>query len=70
MDTSIVQHVFDYRDGRQVRTIIKDGEPWFVAKDVCEILGLSDVSKSLERLDDDEKGTNSIRTPVGVKRNE
>lgn len=31
------------------------GEPWFVAKDVCDILQLTDVSKSVERLDDDEK---------------
>jgi len=30
-------------------------DPWWVAKDVCEILGLSEVSKSVERLDNDEK---------------
>lgn len=59
-----LQKVFNYED-HQVRTVIKDGEPWFVAKDVCEILGLTDVSKSLERLDEDEKGTNIIRTHGG-----
>ena len=31
------------------------GEPLFVAKDVCDILGLSDVSMSLKKLDEDEK---------------
>ncbi|NLZ54563.1 MAG: hypothetical protein GX892_15765 [Thermoanaerobacteraceae bacterium] len=31
---------FDY-NSKQVRTIIKDGEPWFVAKDVCDILEIS-----------------------------
>ena len=25
----------------QVRTVIKDGEPWFVAKDVCDILEIN-----------------------------
>ena len=46
--------VFNY-GGKDIRTIVKDGEPWFVAKDVCEVLGLSDVSMSLTRLDEDEK---------------
>lgn len=31
------------------------GEPWFVAKDVCDILGHSNVSMALDRLDDDER---------------
>ena len=38
-----------------VRIIEQDGEPWFVAKDVCKILELSDVSMSVRTLDDDEK---------------
>ncbi len=53
----------------QVR-IVKDertGEPWFVAKDVCDCLGLTDVSKTVSLLDDDERGTNSIRTPGGLQ---
>lgn len=41
------------------------GALWFVAKDVCECLELTDVSKTISLLDDDEKGTNSIRTPGG-----
>lgn len=48
-----------------VRVVIKDGEPWFVAKDVCKSLELKDVSMSIARLDDDEKGTSSICTPGG-----
>ena len=31
-----------------------DGEPWFVAKDVCEVLGLVNVTEALRGLDDDE----------------
>ena len=45
--------LFNYNDNN-VRTVIKDGEPWFVAKDVCAILGLSDVSMAVCSLDDDE----------------
>jgi hypothetical protein len=45
--------------------IEKDGEPWFVAKDVCECLGLENSSRALSRLDDDEKGVTSINTPGG-----
>lgn len=38
-----------------VRAVEKDGEPWFVAKDVCDILGHTNVSIALQMLDDDEK---------------
>jgi prophage antirepressor-like protein len=46
--------VFDYQ-GRQVRTLIKGGEPWWVAKDVCDVLDIG--TEQLRRLDDDEKQT-------------
>jgi prophage antirepressor-like protein len=39
-----------------MRVIVKDGEPWFVAKDVAEILGYIQSSDLARRLDDDEKG--------------
>jgi len=59
-----LQKVFSY-NGAQVRTVMVNDEPWFVAKDVCDVLELEDVSKSVSRLDDDEKGTNSIPTLGG-----
>lgn len=41
---------------QSVRTVTDDqGEPWFVAADVCDVLGLENVSKALSRLDTDEK---------------
>lgn len=46
--------VFNYGES-EVRTIVKDDEVWFIAKDVCEVLELSDVSMSVKRLDEDEK---------------
>lgn len=45
--------VFNY-NGNEVRTIQKDGEPWWVLKDVCNVLDLSDTNKTAERLDVDE----------------
>lgn len=56
--------VFNY-NGNEVRTIQKDGEPWWVLKDVCEVLGLSSPHKVFDRLDEDEKGRNQIPTPGG-----
>ena len=49
----------------QVRTVDADGAVWFVAADVCDALGLDDTSKTCSRLDDDERGTNTVRTPSG-----
>lgn len=41
----------------------EDGEPWFVAKDVCKILSLQNVSDAVKNLDDDEKGVGKIYPP-------
>lgn len=57
-----LQKVFNYQE-RQVRTVLKDGEPWFVARDVCDILGLEQVSRAMDRLDDDERGLLKITHP-------
>jgi len=56
--------VFNY-NGAQLRTVVKDGEPWFVAKDVCDVLEHSNSRMALERLDEDEKGVSIIYTPGG-----
>ena len=56
---------FDF-EGRQVRiNTDAPGEPWFVAADVLSTISLD--RKALERLDDDEKGVNSIHTPGGIQ---
>ncbi|MBR0035808.1 MAG: phage antirepressor KilAC domain-containing protein [Synergistaceae bacterium] len=47
--------VFKYTEQHQIRTTVIDGEPWFVAKDICDVLGLADVTSALRTLDDDEK---------------
>ncbi|MFE9642386.1 phage antirepressor [Nocardiopsis alba] len=54
--------------GQQVRTIMRDAEVWFVAVDVCAVLGLAQPHRSLAALDDDEKGRHSMTTPGGEQR--
>ena len=46
--------IFENEQFGQIRTINKDGEPWFAIVDVCKALELSDTSKAAERLDGDE----------------
>lgn len=58
--------VFNYQS-HEVRTVELNGEPWFVLKDVCAVLGLGTVSKVADRLDADEKGMNQIHTPGGMQ---
>ena len=48
--------VFNYQD-REVRTVEINGEAWFIAKDICDILGLANSRKAVKSLDDDEKNT-------------
>lgn len=43
-----------------IRVQVINQEPWFVAKDVCDALGLTDTGKTVERLDDDEKLTRIV----------
>lgn len=45
---------FNY-NGSEVRTVQVDGETWWVLKDVCEILELSNPSRVAERLENDER---------------
>lgn len=49
----------------EVRTIEKDGEPWWVLSDVCKVLELNSPHKVADRLEEDEKGRNLIPTLGG-----
>lgn len=48
-------------ESHKIRTITMNGEPWFVAADVCSALKLSNPTKSVAALDDDEKALTSIQ---------
>ena len=51
--------IYRYEDC-DVRTVNRNGEPWFVAADVCRVLELGNPTMALERLDEDEKALISI----------
>lgn len=57
--------VFENAEFGTVRVSTQDGEPWFVAKDVCDVLGLDHTA--LRKLDADEKGRDSIPTLGGTQ---
>lgn len=57
--------VFERQEFGQVRVVDVNGEPWFVARDVCECLELTNTSQTLSYLDDDEKGITTNDTPGG-----
>lgn len=64
--TGTALDVFRYAD-REVRVIQRGGEPWFVAADVCAVLGISNPSSSIGRLDEDERGLHTVETPSGLQ---
>jgi prophage antirepressor-like protein len=56
--------VFEF-ESNQVRIITVEGEPWFVAKDLCDVLGISKHRDAISRLDDDERGSFKVDTLGG-----
>ena len=51
----------------EVRTVTRDGEPWFVAADVCRAFGIVNHRNIVARLDDDEKGVHDADTLGGTQ---
>jgi prophage antirepressor-like protein len=51
-----------------IRIVMKDDDPWFVASDVCAVLGLNNITMALKTLDDDEAALNiiEVRSENGV----
>ena len=59
--------LFDYQNYK-VRTVSIDGNIWFVAKDVCDVLGIVDQKQAISRLDtEDERGVYQIPTLKGLQ---
>ena len=48
-----LERIFHY-NAQPFRTVQSDGEAWFVAVDICKMLGLAQVSRAVGRLDEDE----------------
>ena len=59
--------VFTY-ENNNVRTVERDGEIWFVAQDVCDVLGLVNSRDAINALDNDEKMTVGISDSHSGKR--
>ena len=49
----------------EVRTVMRDDEPWFVAADVCRSLEITNPRAAMGRLDEDEHDKHLIDTPGG-----
>lgn len=61
--------IFKKPEFGEIRTIEKDGEPWFVGKDVAEVLGYSNTADAVQKhVDDDDKLTSQIAI-AGQNRN-
>jgi anti-repressor protein len=61
--------VFSY-EGSEIRTVQLGGEPWWVLKDICDALQLSNPSVIADRLDDDEKAKVEPKQYLGSRSNE
>lgn len=60
--------VFTFPETAQhVRSVMIDGEPWFAAKDACEVVGISKYRDALAQLDEDERVSAAMDTPGGVQ---
>lgn len=58
--------VFSNDEFGKVRTLMVNNEPWFVGKDVAEILGYKEASKAVrQHVDEDDKGGAILDTPGG-----
>lgn len=56
---------FENADFGRIRAVSENGEPWFVASDVSEVLGYRTAYDMTRNLFEDEKGTQIVRTPGG-----
>ena len=59
--------IFKNREFGEIRTVVIDGEPWFVGKDIAEVLGYSNSRKAiLDHVDDEDKMDGvTIRDAIG-----
>lgn len=56
---------FKHEQFGTIRGLLIDGEPWFVAADVCKALDISNTTDAIKRLDDDERARFNLGQPYG-----
>lgn len=57
--------IFSFESSCNIRAVMVDGNPWFVAADVCSAVGIKHSASAMRALDNDEKGVHSMHTPGG-----
>ncbi|WP_434252850.1 Bro-N domain-containing protein [Enterobacter hormaechei subsp. xiangfangensis] len=57
--------IFSFESSCNIRAVMVDGNPWFVAADVCSAIGIKHSASAMRALDNDEKGVHSMHTPGG-----
>ena len=68
METKTQITLFKNSDFGEIRTLNIDGEPWFVLKDVCYVLGISKHRDVASRLDSDERESVKLDTLGGQQK--
>ena len=58
--------IFNY-EANEIRTVLKDGEPWFVARDVCNVLEVGNTTDAVARLEEDEFDSIEVTDSLGRK---
>ncbi len=60
--------IFENPEFGQVRTVMVDGEPWFVGKDVAEALGYEKPTDTVRKhVDKEDRGISKMETPSGMQ---
>lgn len=62
-----VSPVFSFESNQLSVSIDEHGDPWFIASEVCAILGIRNPRDAMSRLDDDEKGVGKTDTLGGAQ---
>jgi len=57
--------IFENKNLGKIRAILRDGEPWFVAADVCKALEIANPTDAIKRLDEDERARFNLGHPYG-----
>lgn len=58
--------IFTFNES-EVRVVLVDGRPWWVARDVAKVLGYRDAANAIRVLRPDQVGTHQVSTPGGVQ---
>ena len=60
--------IFENKEFGEIRTVIENGEPWFVGKDVADILGYADPNKAIAmHVDEDDKLNDKTSSSLGQR---